>query len=760
MAQRSAASRSMIEGDTCMACLAVMLSMALVACGGDPAAAPPDPAEPDDPRPVQTSGDPTDAAEPAGSSGADHPSDPNGSSSGSSGAPEPDATSTGVAEPLDCSFDPGALAVDCAAIARIVPTGIGVSEAHVARRHLRLEDGSGVVLGPEFQACLTVLDTRCEPAPVTMEPAPGRAITALLVRPDPDKKANAALVAALASFIDARPEGELVGVFRWGAEVTQVATPTADRSRLHRLVASGLARLDGETAPIDAALAAVVDPLRELQHDSHPGLRQLLVVAPGHPPLAPDGSTAPLRVELVADAEVEPALLAASARLDATLAAGELLIRQCVLDGLVGLSIHTAQGGPAFPLADVHIEGVDAIVGLHACDPVDQGVTPALPGVIAIEFSPTELDEYQARVADDSKETFHGSVRTDLNAPGVRAAAKFRLHGQGSLDCDRKSISLNFKDDRPRQLLADSGLDRFILISMCKDDRYLSQYTANLLMAAQGLLTPRFRMVELVIAGESQGAYLLIEKPQTALVRDNIRPRVIVRRRSDIEGDEAELKYAAGDEAPALAAYDALIAEAEALAGGELLDWIEEAMDLDQYLRWIALMSLLQSGDYIDEVYFMSTEVTGPDAGARDYFSISTWDQDDIFKTCHNGDLFALLDPHGLLYCAEGRLEHALLGEPEVYARFAEVLEQTLERIDQATFDAATHAAEASVLAILARDEARAAMVELLDDEPKAIDYEVAEAEVLARGAKLRQLFAERRKLIAGLLAAYDGPDP
>lgn len=757
MAQRSAASRSMIEGDTCMACLAFMLSTALVACGGDTATAPPGPADTDDPKPVDASGDPTDeptdAVDPGGASG---PGDP----SGSSGAPEPDATSTGAAEPIDCTFDPGALAVDCGAIARIVPTGIGVSEAHVARRHLRLEDGTGAALGPEFQACLRVLDTRCEPAPVAMDPAPGRSLTALLVRPEVDEQANAALVAALVSFIDARPEGEPVGVFRWGAEVTQIATPTADRGRLHRLVASGLAPLDGDSAPLDAAVAAVVDPLRALQRDSHLGLRQLVVVAPGHAPLEPDASTAPLRVELVADAEVEPALLAASARLDATLAAGELLIRQCGLDGLVGLSIHTAFDGPIFPLADVHIDGVDQIVGPHVCDPVDQGVEPALPGVIEIEFSPTELDEYQARVADSSKESFHGSVRTDLNAPGMRAEAKLRLHGQGSLKCDRKSISLNFKDDRPRQLLAGSGLDQFILISMCKDDRYLSQYTANLLMAGLGLLTPRFRMVELVIAGASQGAYLLIEKPQTALERDSIRARVIVRRRSDIEGAEAEVKYAPGDEAPALAAYDAFVAEAEALAGGALLDWVEGAMDLDQYLRWIALMSLLQSGDYIDEVYFMSTEVTGPDAGVRDYFSISTWDQDDLFKTCHNGDLFALPDLHGLLQCAEGRLEHALLGDPQVYARFAEVLGMTLERLDQATFDAATHAAEDSVLAILVRDEARAAMVELLDDEPKAIDYEVAEAEVLARGAKLRQLFAERRKLIDGLLAAYDGPDP
>jgi heme-degrading monooxygenase HmoA len=200
-----------------------------------------------------------------------------------------------------------------------------------------------------------------------------------------------------------------------------------------------------------------------------------------------------------------------------------------------------------------------------------------------------------------------------------------------------------------------------------------------------------------------------------------------------------------------------LISQAEALNGDKLLAWLDQAMDLDQYLRWIALMSLLQSGDFIDEVYFTSTEVTGPDAGARDYFSISAWDQDDTFSSCHKAGINAIQDPHGLLNCTEGRLDHAIFGEPKVYARFAEALEATLAWLDQPTFDAATHASEDSLLAVLTDDEARAAMVELLDENPDALDYEVAEEEVLARGAELRQKFAERRALLADLLKAYGG---
>jgi hypothetical protein len=207
----------------------------------------------------------------------------NGASDSSDSATTDDA-STGAAEPPGaCDFSP-ALPVDCAEISRIVPIGTGVSEAHVARRHFRVEDAAGAVLGAEFHACLRVTDSECQVAPVALEPAPSRSITALLVRPHADPAANAALAEALADFIDGRPEGERIGVYRWGAAVTQISTPTADRGRLHRLVASGLQPLDVDSIALTDAIEAIVDPLVSIDRDGHMSLRQLLVVAPGHAP--------------------------------------------------------------------------------------------------------------------------------------------------------------------------------------------------------------------------------------------------------------------------------------------------------------------------------------------------------------------------------------------------------------------------------------------------------------------------------------------
>ena len=53
--------------------------------------------------------------------------------------------------------------------------------------------------------------------------------------------------------------------------------------------------------------------------------------------------------------------------------------------------------------------------------------------------------------------------------------------------------------------------------------------------------------------------------------------------------------------------------------------------------------------------------------------------QDDLMSDCHYGGVsHALDDPHGLLFCAEGDLDYALLRSPPLYRRFADRLHHLL----------------------------------------------------------------------------------
>ena len=73
---------------------------------------------------------------------------------------------------------------------------------------------------------------------------------------------------------------------------------------------------------------------------------------------------------------------------------------------------------------------------------------------------------------------------------------------------------------------------------------------------------------------------------------------------------------------------------------------LEERLNLKQYMRWIALMDVLQGGDYVDEVYFYNSYPPGVTGDARDapganpplFWDVHPWDFDDMFQRCHSGD--------------------------------------------------------------------------------------------------------------------------
>jgi hypothetical protein len=112
-------------------------------------------------------------------------------------------------------------------------------------------------------------------------------------------------------------------------------------------------------------------------------------------------------------------------------------------------------------------------------------------------------------------------------------------------------------------------------------------------------------------------------------------------------------------------------------------------------------------------------------------------------------------DPYELLYCAEARLDYAIFEDPGVYARYVDTLEQTLAWLDQARFDSATEVTVDALLVQLGDDQARAAMVELLSENPEAVAFDVFEAEVQAKASAMQAAFAGRRALVAERIAAY-----
>ena len=79
----------------------------------------------------------------------------------------------------------------------------------------------------------------------------------------------------------------------------------------------------------------------------------------------------------------------------------------------------------------------------------------------------------------------------------------------------------------------------------------------------------------------------------------------------------------------ALARYDDVARVASTCRPGTCLDALDALVDVDEYLRLLALMTMVRSGDYVDEVWFYASEEL---VGARWRFRAHAWDPTTRFR--------------------------------------------------------------------------------------------------------------------------------
>jgi hypothetical protein len=201
--------------------------------------------------------------------------------------------------------------------------------------------------------------------------------------------------------------------------------------------------------------------------------------------------------------------------------------------------------------------------------------------------------------------------------------------------------------------------------------------------------------------------------------------------------------------------YLDLVASVQSLSGTTLEAALRARLALDQYLRWLSLMSLLHSGDYSDELMLIGTETRGAAGNPVSFFHIHGWDTDDIFQDCHLDSRYAFDDSYGLSHCAESELDHKLLSDPHTYGLYVNALDEVITELSSARFRGAVDRAVAKLLAVLATERARLAMVELLDAHPDAVELAALEAALAERAEELAGLFEARRSELAAGIAAY-----
>lgn len=291
-------------------------------------------------------------------------------------------------------------------------------------------------------------------------------------------------------------------------------------------------------------------------------------------------------------------------------------------------------------------------------------LTEGLP--IAVDVDP---DAIALRLIKANRARLKGR-RTDAFvrfADGPALPATLRIRGNSTL---REGEKLNFVVEllRPQRFGDGIVMKKLFLIAMAHDPHQIVLRFGYTVFSELGLYPPLFQYSRLALNGEPQGLYLLLEPPREGLRRIHDDLVGLYRRKGrgmyDVEWtgevrdvEESirrlrDLRYIADLPDP-VDAYDRFI-------------------DLDAYLRYLAVNSILLNQDMLAELFFYERR-EDPDVPSR--LALMAWDLDDIGSDLPKEG--AVVDP--LIFSGQDRLDFQIHEQAPLYARYREILKELLE---------------------------------------------------------------------------------
>jgi hypothetical protein len=564
-------------------------------------------------------------------------------------------------------------------------------------------------------------------------------LTAILVVPTDNGVESAQRVAMAHAVLDALPEGEQVALLVARDEPVLLAELSSDRSHAHAQLAL-LAPEPGWTA------GPVMNEMRMMMADlesRYSSLGRSVVVIGETVMETPPHILRPVQTLSLAD--ITDPVADAEALVSQLLARRGAIVRLGACAGFADDQPFDLHWGNAV----VSLEAPSPMEHLAAevCDPVAAAQDDyPYPTEVMLTFTPAEFMVYEQYYAQKSKEEFTTSVTLGVGLP-IPAMAHF--HGQGTMNCVRKSITVELDGPR-RRLLPDFASDRFILISMCQDDRYFGQVFGNHLLAALGLFPSRFKHVRLRVNGVNKGVYMLVHQAERAFRDRSLGLLNVMRRLYDIDGQLADVKYLSyPDMFDEALAYFESIGELGLNGPPETLEAdLDARLDLDAYLRLLGANSLLMNGDFIDETFFASSVEDGVER-----YRAMGWDNDDLLSACHAGGVRAIDDACGVTYCTEGKVDHALLRSPAVYQRYLDALDFVMEALTPELMQATMDDVQADLFALLSDDETAAACTEMVIQNPQAATAAGAQADITIHMENFLAGIEARRQALNDALA-------
>lgn len=275
----------------------------------------------------------------------------------------------------------------------------------------------------------------------------------------------------------------------------------------------------------------------------------------------------------------------------------------------------------------------------------------------------TSKSEYENIKAISGNKISLKKITAVINGDTVEPE-RIATRGQTSLNFRRKSYSFNLKSGATfyHGEITES-FKRFDVISLSMDKNYMNNRLAFEMMKTCHLFDLFFTFCELRINTQSEGIYMVIERPEDWALKKMSSPLIlrrgyehlVVKIKSGNKNEKEEADKYNND-------YKQIYKTLHKLKGKELYLALSNWIDLDAYMRWIAFNFIVRNGDYTDEVYFYIDRRIHK-------FSIIPWDYDDLFLAApHEGYAERNKFPvEKLIFSTEDLLDDKIASDPYLY---------------------------------------------------------------------------------------------
>lgn len=300
--------------------------------------------------------------------------------------------------------------------------------------------------------------------------------------------------------------------------------------------------------------------------------------------------------------------------------------------------------------------------------------------------------DYERIIKNDHSKFSLKNAEISINDTNIDLR-KVKLAGATTLKYRRKSYKISLKEPYYLDYKGSNlPIDNFRLLSLSMDPCYFHMFISYSLMKEIGLFDLYFTYVELKINKKTQGIYLLIEEPDHFALK-RMESGLIVRRdfrftSTFSNNSNEELEYESSHKHDSITddqhlhSFRSIYTSLYSTKEKELFESLNTHLNVDKYMKWMAMNYLLANGDYSDELYFYSRLNNSPIS-----FDIIPWDYDDILRLPpHEGwDYRHEKIGNKLIYSIEDSLDLKIANDEYLYSRYLNNLHSILESIDEQT---------------------------------------------------------------------------